>query len=83
MGYLLAVQCPNTCEELGRVAREAAAQERTIQLQGYAKRLEYQVSGAAKYKQREARIAELDSLLAKQISAVAEWQGLDIGECPC
>jgi protein kinase C substrate 80K-H len=41
----IAAACSNTCDELGKVAREQARAQYAVQMQGYSKKLEYIAEG--------------------------------------
>lgn len=55
------VQCPNTCEELGRAAREVAERQAKLLKEGYQKRLEMSNAGKEFRKQKDEEKAKLEA----------------------
>lgn len=62
-------QCPNTCEEMGRRAREEYQRQQEMHAQGYNRKLEYSVQGKHKDEESRAELsqkeAELETLRAE------------------
>ena len=54
------VDCPNTCDELGRRVREEEERQRQLQLSGHVKRLDYAKQGQQKQEEQIARLSELE-----------------------
>lgn len=58
--YDSGMACPNTCEELGRRAREEEERQKRLQLEGHGKRLEYSKQGKQKREEKISRRSELE-----------------------
>jgi protein kinase C substrate 80K-H len=54
-------QCPNTCDELGRAAREESERMATLLKEGYQKRLEMAYSGKEFRKSKDEEKAKLEA----------------------
>ena len=63
-------QCTDSCEAVGRVAREAEQRQRELQAEGYKTRLAYAQQGAQKRVESQARLDELEKELEQLKSEV-------------
>lgn len=74
--YNGATRCANSCDELGRVYREAQQRALEIREQGYKLRLELASAGRARRAEQRTRVTELEAQLSVQEANVAQAKQL-------